>query len=311
MSALPTRISRRAALVGLVGLGALAAACRRPPPPVTPRVVSISPSMTEAVFAIGAGDLMVGRSRFCDYPPEAAALPVVGGFSDPSLEAIVALRPTLVISARGPAGASLAQSLEAQGIAVYSPETESIAQIENALTELGRRLSHDEGARVAVAVIQAARRKIAGAVARRMRVRAAFLFDVAPIYAAGPGSFADELMREAGGDNCVIAGGAYPTLGLEQLLSLDPEVILDGSGDEGGASRVAQKRGDPGWSKLRAVREGKVRPLAASVVLRPGPRIGEGLAAVARALHGDALPLGDAGEHPPPIAPSARTGRVP
>ncbi len=247
--------------------------------------------MTEAVFAVGAGALLVGRSRFCDYPPEAAGLPAVGGFADPSLEAIVALRPTLVVSARGPAGASLAEALEARGIAVYSPETESIAQIEGSLVELGRRLGHDEGARAAVALIEEVRGQVAAAVTACPRVRAAFLFDVAPIFAAGPGSFADELVREAGGDNVVAVGGAYPTLDIEHLLALDPEVILDGTADDHGSARVAQRRDDPGWSKLRALRQGKVRALSASTVLRPGPRIGQGLVAVARALHGTELAL--------------------
>jgi iron complex transport system substrate-binding protein len=277
-------ISRR---VALVALAMLAAGCRRGVRGEAVRVVSISPSMTEAVFAIGAGELLVGRSRFCDYPAEAARLPSVGGFSDPSLEAIVALRPTLVVSARGPAGAALEQALEAHGIAVYAPETESIAQITAALTELGLRLSHAAGARAAVAAIEASRRRVAAAVAGLPPVRAAFLFDVEPIFAAGPGSFAGELMREAGGDNVIAAGGAYPTVDLERLLALDPEVILDGTADAG-PSRVAAKRGDPGWSKLRALRAGRVRALA-SVVLRPGPRIGLGLEAVARALHGDAV----------------------
>jgi len=290
LSASSHAISRRAALVAL---GALAA-CHRQAARGATRVVSISPSMTEAVFAIGAGDLLVGRSRYCDYPPEALRLPAVGGFADPSLEAIVALRPTLVISARGPAGAALAEALAAQGVDVYAPETESIPEIEATLEELGRRLGHEEGARAAVAKIEAARREVAAAVAGRPRVRAAFLFDVAPVFAAGPGSFADGLVREAGGENVVTEGGAYPTLGLEQLLRLDPDVILDGSGDKADASRVLQKRDDPGWSKLRALREGRVRALAASVVLRPGPRIGQGLAAVARALHGDAISIKEA-----------------
>ncbi len=290
MSASLPLVSRRAALAALVAL----AACRKQAARGATRVVSISPSMTEAVFAIGAGDLLVGRSRYCDYPPEVLRLPAVGGFADPSLEAIVALRPTLVISARGPAGAALADALAAQGVDVYAPETESIPEIEATLEELGRRLGHEEGAHAAVAKIEAARREVAAAVAGRPRVRAAFLFDVAPVFAAGPGSFADGLVREAGGENVVTAGGAYPTLGLEQLLRLDPDVILDGSGDEADASRVLQKRDDPGWSKLRALREGRVRALAASVVLRPGPRIGQGLAAVARALHGDAISLKEA-----------------
>jgi len=273
----------------LAGLASLLLGCGRGRSGGEIRVVSISPSMTEAVFAIGAGSLLVGRSRFCDYPPEAAALPAVGGFADPSLEAIVALRPTLVVSARGPAGAALGQALEAQRISVYAPETESIAQIEEALLELGRRLHHEEGARAAVASIEASRRQVAALVSGRPRVRAAFLFDVAPIFAAGPGSFADELLREAGGENVVTVGGAYPTLDLERLLALDPEVILDGSADDHAPSPVIRKADDPGWRRLRALREGRVRPLSASAVLRPGPRVGQGLLAVARALHGDGL----------------------
>ncbi len=284
----PPLVSRRSILAGLASivLGCAPKGTRGE----GIRVVSISPSMTEAVFAIGAGSLLVGRSRFCDYPPEVVRLPAVGGFSDPSLEAIVALRPTLVVSARGPAGAALAEALGAHGIPIYAPETESIAQIEGAIEELGRRLHHEDGASHAVHAIEASRRRVAAAVGGRPRVRAVFLFDVAPIFAAGPGSFADELVREAGGENVVTGGGAYPTLDIERLLALDPDVILDGSADEHGPSRVAQKADDPGWRKLRALREGRVRPLSASVVLRPGPRVGQGLVAVARALHGDIFP---------------------
>jgi len=280
---------RRDALIALIAIGA-AACSRGARPGAAARVVSISPSTTEAVFAVGAGDLLVGRSRYCDYPPEAARLPAVGGFADPSLEAIVALRPTLVVGAHGPAGPALAEALSAHGIAVFFPETESIAQIEGMVVELGQRLGHEAEARARVAAIEEARGQVGASVAGQPRVRAAFLFDVAPVVAAGPGSFADELVREAGGENVVKAGGAYPTLDLERLLALDPDVLLDGASDEHGPSRVASMREAPGWKDMRAMREGRVRPLAASSVLRPGPRIGEGLAAVARALHEGASP---------------------
>src|SRR5262245_40694716 len=106
---------------------------------MTDRVVSLSPSTTEAIFAMGAGSKLVGRSRFCDYPPEALALPAVGGYADPSIEAIVALSPTLVVGARGPAGPGLEQALRARSIETFFPETESIKQIEQMLSELGRR----------------------------------------------------------------------------------------------------------------------------------------------------------------------------
>ena len=285
-----SRFGRRSAL-SIVAALALAACSKRGAVGAS-RVVSISPSTTEAAFAIGAGAIVVGRSKYCDFPPEAARLPVVGGFSDPNLEAILGLAPTLVIGARGPAGPAIEQALNAHGIATFFPETESIAQIEATLTELGKRLDHGAGAAAAVGAIEADRRRVATAISGRAKVRAVFLFDVSPIYAAGPGGFPDELLREAGAENLVKQGGAYPTLDLERLLALDPEVILDGASDgsEGpGGSRVAALRGAPGWKELRAVREGRVRQVNASTVLRPGPRIGQGLIALARALHGEAI----------------------
>ncbi|APR84015.1 Vitamin B12 ABC transporter, B12-binding component BtuF [Minicystis rosea] len=288
------RIPRRAALASLLALLTLgAAACSRGERVAgAPRLVSLSPSTTEAVYAIGAGALLAGRSSYCDYPPEAMKLPIVGGYSDPSVEKIVALRPTLVVGARGPAGPALERALEKHGIATFFPETESIAQIETMLVDLGRRVGHDAGAAAAVAAIEAQRKQVAAAIAGRPRVKAIFLFDVGPIVAAGPGSFPDALIREAGGENLITVGGPYPTLDLEKILALDPDVLLDGASDmaESG-SRVAALRDAPGWKTLRALRENRARSIMASTSLRPGPRIGDGLVAVARALHGDALAL--------------------
>lgn len=259
------------------------------------RVISISPSTTEAAFAIGAGDLLVGRSKYCDYPPEAARLPSVGGYSDPSIEAIVALSPTLVIGARGPAGPSLEPALQSHGIETYFPETESIAQIEAMLEELGKKLGRVEGAEAAVKRVRERREAVAKAVARLPPVRVAFLFDVAPIVVAGRGSFPDELIRLAGGQNVVERGGQYPTINLESLLTLDPDLILDGASMWGGGGAtipLAAQRSAPGWRELRAVKEGRIQGIDSGAVLRPGPRIGEGLETMARAIHGSAVVLG-------------------
>jgi iron complex transport system substrate-binding protein len=296
-------LDRRAALLALA---AIAAACRSGGgapadggvAPGRERVVSLSPSTTEAVFALGAGGQLVGRSRYCDWPPEVSRLPAVGGFADPSLEAIMGLAPTLVVGARGPAGPVLEKTLRARGIATSFPETESLAQIEAMLVELGHRLGRDEAAAEVVASIHARRDAVARAVAGRPPVRTLFLFDVGPIVAAGPGSFPDELVRLAGGANVVDRGGAYPTLGIERVIALDPDVILDaaaaahGIGAGGGApAGVGVLHDAPGWRELRAVKQGRVRAIDTSVALRPGPRIGEGLAVVARALHeGLAIP---------------------
>ncbi|WP_437675195.1 ABC transporter substrate-binding protein [Sorangium sp. So ce131] len=294
-------LGRRGALAALAALALSACGRRAPAAAGGARVVSLSPSTTEAVCAVGAAAALVGRSRHCDHPPEVLRLPSVGGYADPSVEAIVALSPTLVTGARGPAGPALEETLRAHGIETFFPETESLAQIEEMLAELGRRLGAAPGAEQAIARIRARRRAVERAVQGKPRVRVALLFDTAPIFVAGPGSFADELLRLAGGENAIARGGAYPSISVEHLLALDPDVLLDGTAAEGaaqGASRLAALREAPGWRSLRAVQEGRLRPLRTDVVLRPGPRIGEGLVAVARALHGDALALSDAAEGP-------------
>lgn len=282
---------RRAVLAAIAGL--LLAGCKdRRATGAATRVVSLSPSTTEAAFAIGAGALLVGRSKHCDHPPEAQKLPVVGGYADPSLEAIIGLDPTLVIGARGPAGPALEQALQARGLATFFPETESIAQIEAMLTELGRLLHAPAGAAEVVAQLRAKKDAVTAAVAPLPRVKVALLFDAAPIVAAGPGGFPDELIRLAGGENVISQGGPYPTVNIEHLLALNPDVLLDGMGEGSGmpgSTTLGLPREAPGWRELKAVREGRVRALATSTILRPGPRIGEGLVAIARAIHGDAV----------------------
>lgn len=243
------------------------------------RVVSVTPATTEAVFAIGAGHLLVGRTDHCDFPPEASALPSIGGFSTPSLEAVLSLRPTLVVGAQGPAGRALDEGLRAAGVETYQPRTETVAEIAAMLRGLGDRLAAPGGERAA-AEIEARRAEVEAHARGRPRVRALFVFEPEPLIAAGPGSYPDELLAIAGGENVINAGGAYPKIGVEALLRLAPDVVLDGSGPMGAGNRL---RGAPGLRDLAAVRAGKVRTLDARV-LRPGPRVAEGLPLLAELL---------------------------
>lgn len=295
LSAVPILLDRRA-LLSILLASFVSSACDRRSGASTaaaPRVVSISPSTTEALFALNAGDLAVGRSRYCDYPPEVSKLPAVGGFADPSVEAILALSPTIVVGARGPAGPTIEQSLQSHGIQTYFPETESLAAIEAMLEVLGRMVDKTSEAARVVQQIRGRRDAVVAAVAGKPRVRLVMLFDVAPIVVAGPGSFPDELIRVAGGENLIVRGGAYPTIGMEHLLALDPDCIVDGAAEVHDSRRFERLRDSPGWRDLRAFKEGRVRPLANPAALRPGPRIAEGLAAVARAIHGDALAIAE------------------
>ena len=264
------------------------AACHRAVPAgKTGRVVSLSPSTTEAVYAVGAGAQMVGRSRYCDWPPEVVKLPEVGGFVDPSFEAILTLHPDLVVGARGPAGSAIADRLAARGIATWFPETESFSAIDAMILGVGERTGHADAGRAEVAALDARVAKIEATVASLPKARVLLVFGLAPLSVAGPSSFADELVRRAGGTNVVTEGGAYPTMGVERVLALDPDVILNAAMmEENSAARLNKTA--PGWNRVRAVQKDRVVTLKDEVVLRPGPRIGEGLLQVAKAIHPEA-----------------------
>lgn len=282
-------LRRREALqaIALAALTGVAGACRkRAEGPaeirIAKRVVSISASTTEALFAVGAGSLVVGRSKFCDYPPEATKLPAVGGFVDPNLEATLALAPDLVVGARGPLGQGFLRALEERGIATYFPKTESFDEILTMLEGIGARTGRGDAARAVLASLRARRDAIARAVAATTRPKTLLLFSIKPVTAAGPGSFPDEMIALAGGANVVHDGAAYPTLGMETILALDPDVIIDAEMIPGTAASL-----DSSWATMRAVRERRVHLLRDEAVLRPGPRVLDGVAAIARLLHPD------------------------
>lgn len=275
--------------MGSLGLVALTA-CRKRSDPVgsrgaPQRIVSLTPNTTETLFAIGAGNRLVGRSRYCDHPVEVRSLPAVGGFTDPSLEAILALRPDLVTGARGPAGPSIIEPLEERGIATFFPPTESMAQIEAMILGLSEKVERAEAGQALVESLRARRAAMAEAFQDAPRPRVLLVFGMAPIVVAGPGSFADEMLKIAGAENAVAEGIAYPVLGLERVLALDPDMVINAAVEEARAMGLEQLANEPGWRELRAVKTGQYRMIENDVVLRPGPRIGEGLTILARTIH--------------------------
>lgn len=285
----PDRWSRRRFASAAVFAVLLAACPRRTAPSAgtARRVVSISPSTTEGMFAIGSGALVVGRSRYCDYPPEVERLPQIGGYVDPSFEAILALRPDLVVGARGPVGTKLTDRLAERGVATYFPATESFREIDAMLLGLGERTGNADAARAAVAALHTKVDAVEAAVAGKKRVRVLLVFGLEPLSVAGPQSFANEMIARAGGINVITEGGAYPTASLERVIHLDPDVVVNAAmAEQRGIERLGPET--PGWSKVRAIAERRIVPIADESILRPGPRIADGLRTLARALHPDA-----------------------
>jgi len=210
---------------------------------------------------------------------------VVGGFVDANLEEIVRLSPDLVVGARGPAGPLLADKLQSLGIATLFPPTQSIAQIESAISEIAVRVGAAEGGASVVASMRARQKAIAAAVADEARVRTLLVFGVAPIVVAGPESFPSEMIELANGQNVMRSGGAYPAVNAETLITLDPEVVINAAVAGATGQAGAIDRDAPGWRELRAVRQGHLMPLTDETALRPGPRTADGIAAIARILH--------------------------
>lgn len=278
-----TRSVSRRSFVGLLVVSTVAACVRRRAGTgPARRIVSLSPNTTEILFALGQGERVVGVSRYDDYPPEVMHRPRVGGMLDPSFEAIVALRPDAVVGARGPVNRAVLERLEALGIRILFPRVESLMDIYAAIDALAALTGAVDRVRSLRQRIETRVDQVRNAVRGRARPSVLAVLGQRPISVAGPGSFLDELITLAGGRNVVRSGPRWPTLALETVLSLAPEVVLDLTVMEGhGALREVWSA----YSAIPAVRDGRVVRLDNPMLLRPGPRVGEALVMYARAIH--------------------------
>lgn len=245
------------------------------------RVVSISPAMTESLFALGAGDRVVGVSRYCDFPEAATRLPRVGGFLDPSLESILALRPTLVVGHRSPSNRGAVDALAQAGVNTYFPEGERLGNIAQTLRELGDRTRTRAQADALVARLDADVSAISAQAASLPHPRVLLLYGLRPLTGAGPHTFADELLRIAGARNVLERAAPYSTIGDEQLIALAPDVILVSDMGEGSLDMLYAER----FATVPAVKNRRIVRVNDPRVMRPGPRIAEGARIVAMAIH--------------------------
>jgi iron complex transport system substrate-binding protein len=263
---------------------ALAACHREDAPQVstqTPRVVSLTPSATEVVAALGATDLLVGVDDYSKYPPEVTSLPKVGSFLSPNLEAIVRLRPTLVIV--DDVHARTAGALHEAGVSTVECAIHSLPDVKSALSSVGARLGKSDNAAHVIASIDAALDDAAShKPARRPRVLAVIDREaggLGNLVAAGPGSWVDELLAVIGAENVLAPSGVrYPKISVEEVLHTQPEVILDLSfaGTDLAAWRDVQ---------VPAVANNRVVALSDAYLIAPSPRVAEALAALAKTVN--------------------------
>jgi iron complex transport system substrate-binding protein len=264
-----------------------------PPADGYTRIISLSPGLTETLFAVGAGDRVVGVTRFCNWPPEAAARPKVGGFLDPNYEAMVALRPDLVVMM--PSNRAHLAELERLGLRCRVVDQTMLDDILDSVETLGRLSGNAEKARELRASMQrrieAVRAKAAPLPHPRVLLssgrdlRAKKLDEV---YIVGRKTFLGDILRIAGGENAFPDSAVdYPALSGEAILRLNPDVIVEFTNglDELGLTRedaVAPWRALPG---LAAAEKGRIATLDGAHLTIPGPRVVETLEALAKAIH--------------------------
>ncbi|WP_077369966.1 ABC transporter substrate-binding protein [Anaerosalibacter sp. Marseille-P3206] len=246
-------------------------------------IVSLAPSHTEILFSLGLEDKIVGVTEFCDYPEEAKTKEKVGSFTGVNIEKIIELNPDLVVE-YGPGDEEVNKSLREAGINVLCYEPESIDSVIDVIEKLGEITDTTGQAETVVNEMNNKKEEIVNKVKDSEKVKVFYEIWHDPLMAAGPGSFMDELINLAGGENIAAdAEGDYPQFDLEQLIERDPEVYLAAEDSE--EKTVESIKTRPGFENISAVKNGKVYLLEPNIVSRPGPRIVEALEMVAKAIH--------------------------
>lgn len=251
------------------------------------RIVSLAPSVTETLFALGAARDVVGVSDYCDYPPAAARLPHVGSFLTPNLEAIIALRPTLVIGLGLSSDLRELHAIEATGCALMTVRDDSLEQIEASITAVGARIGRAQAAAALLARVRAQIRAVTMRVAGTRRVRVLMLVGHEPIIAVGRHTYLDQLLKIARADNIADASSEqWPRLSVEYIIAMHPDVILDG---QMGSEAAQPERYWSRYKTIPAVRNHRVYSYPQDPILHPGPRVGISLTMLAKMIHPEAF----------------------
>lgn len=252
----------------------------------TLRLISLNPSLTAIAFRLGAGEAIVGIDDYsASVVPEAADRPKVGGLFDPSLEAVVALRPDRVLVVAGIDQQSHAERLSKLGLVVDVYQNERLDQVLENIERLGRLLDREPEAAARIAAILAMRDAVAAATADRARPATIAVVDRSPLYLVGGETFLDEMLEAVGADNLGrgLATG-YPRGSIEWLIAARPELLLDMTPGAESAAEFWSR-----WPSLPAVAAGRALTVEASRVSMPGPDLDAALRELATVVHGDAI----------------------
>jgi iron complex transport system substrate-binding protein len=250
---------------------------------VPARIISLAPSHTETLYALGLGDKVVGVTEYCNYPPEVAEKPKVGSFTTIDLEQVVGLEPDLVL-ATSMHMAETVPALQERGIVVFVIDPQTVVAVLDAIDRIGQITGAQHAAQELITDMQTRIDTVQQAVTNEPAPRVFWELG-AELYTVGPDTFIDDLITLAGGENVAAdAGSSWPQLSVEAIILKDPDVIVLADHNYGQTAEMVKER--PGWSDIRAVQEGNIVEITDDdIVSRPGPRIVDGLEFLAQALH--------------------------
>jgi iron complex transport system substrate-binding protein len=254
--------------------------------PLNPsRIISLAPSLTETVYALGVEDRLVGDTDYCDYPPDAQKKPKVGGVINPNLEQIAALHPDLVLVTKEGNLLETVRALDSLGIPTYATDIHSIEQIITSIQKLSDVLNVSEEGKLLAANLQlrlsTLQTKLNGVTPRRVL----FVVWPDPLQSVGKNTFVADALRRAGAVSIVDSNQDWPQVSLEEVALLQPDDLIFAPSHSGGAGNdfdsVANR---PGWEILNAVRNRRYA-VVSEAIIRPAPRIVSVIEELARQLH--------------------------
>jgi cobalamin transport system substrate-binding protein len=252
------------------------------------RIVSLVPSATELIYALGGEDRLVGRTDFCDYPPVARSKPSVGGTVSPSLEVLVSLRPDLVVATSAGNSDETRRQLERLRVPLYLVDPHGLADVFHTMTRLGALTERESRAAELVAGLERRVRAVAVRVAARPRPRVLYVVWPDPLIVPGRGAAVTELIELAGGESVSADGPeGYPRYSVEAAVARGPEVIILARHGAGTAPYAREK-----WERfaeLPAIRAGRLHGVDGDLFHRFGPRVVDALEILARLLHPEAF----------------------
>jgi iron complex transport system substrate-binding protein len=250
------------------------------------RIVSLAPSITETLFALSLDSSIVGVTDYCDVPSIAKLKPKVGGMLNPNIERIIELKPDLVLMSASGNMQTDYQKLTSLGIPVFVSNPRTIDGVLKSIRDIGELTQQKATAETLAAKLRNRRSKIIEELRTKPSQKVLLLLSLNPLIAAGKGTFLDELITAARGENIARGAGiSYPVLSREEIFRSKPDVIIATSDIVKARDAIAAAY--PEWRELPAIQNKRIAIVDASLVSRPGPRIVEGLEVVARMIHGE------------------------